>query len=271
MLLSIQQDMGHKMGRKIISNLKFQKPLDDGFDANQFAEMVQEAYLDVPAKDSFIQKKTFSPSTIGYGHGNCPRYWFIAFSGAEFEEQFDAMARANMDNGTAVHDRVQKVISRTSVFKQHEIEITSDNPPIRGYADTIIEWNGQEVIGEIKSAKDEVFSIRQAEMKPTGNHMLQLLTYMKIRGAKQGFFYYENKNDQSYLILPINMNERNEKIIDDVFDWLKQVYANYEAGTLPERVFTKSVSACKYCPVKKVCWKEMDEGEVFIPAMVPPK
>ncbi len=256
------------MARKIIGNLKFKKPLEDGFDPNKFAEMMEEAYTNVEKRDSFTQKKTFSPSTIGYGHGNCPRYWFIAFTGAEFEDQFDAMARANMDNGTAAHDRIQAVMAKTGVLKSTEIEITSDNPPIRGFADAIIEWDGKEVVGEIKTAKDEVYSMRQAEMAPTSNHLYQLLTYMKIRGAEQGFFYYENKNDQSYLILPINMNERNEKIINDVFDWLKRVYANYESGTLPERVFTKSVSACKYCPVKTVCWKELGDGEVSIPAMV---
>jgi len=104
-------------------------------------------------------------------------------------------------------------------------------------------------------------------MKPTANHLLQLLTYMKIKNIEQGFFYYENKNDQSYLVLPVNMNERNEKIINDVFEWLKKVYANYETGILPERTFTKSQSACKYCPVKTTCWKQLDDGEVFIPAM----
>ena len=256
------------MGRDVIANLKFQKHATGGFDPNAFAKMYEEAVLTGKRENAFTQKKTFSPSGVGYGNGNCPRYWFIAFTGAEFEDQFDAMARANMDNGTAAHDRIQAVMAKTGVLKSTEIEITSDNPPIRGFADAIIEWDGKEVVGEIKTAKDEVYSMRQAEMAPTSNHLYQLLTYMKIRGAEQGFFYYENKNDQSYLILPINMNERNEKIINDVFDWLKRVYANYESGTLPERVFTKSVSACKYCPVKTVCWKELGDGEVSIPAMV---
>jgi len=259
------------MGREIIGNLKFQKQDADGFDVNKFAKMMEEAYLDVEGKDKFTIKKTFSPSTIGYGHGNCARYWFIAFSGAEFEEQFDAMARANMDNGTAAHDRLQKVMAKTGVVKATELEIIHDDPPIRGFADVIIEWNEQEVVGEIKTIKDEQYAIRKAEMKPSPNHLLQILTYMKIRKAKQGFLFYENKNDQSVLIIPVNLNERTKEIINNVFDWLRQVRANWEAGTLPERPFTKSQSACKYCPVKKVCWKEMDEGEVFIPAMEVPK
>jgi hypothetical protein len=260
------------MAREIISNLKFQKNHEPGsFDVNEFALMVEKAYTDGEQRDPFTQKKTFSPSTIGYGHGNCSRYWFIAFTGAEFEDQFDAMARANMDNGTAAHDRIQKVMAKTGVLKATEIEITHDDPPIRGFADAIIEWNGKEVIGEIKTAKDEVFAMRRAEMKPSGNHLLQILTYMKIRKATQGFLYYENKNDQSILIIPVNVNERNKAIIEEVFEWLRTTYKAYTDGTLPERPFTKSKSACVYCPVKKVCWKEMDEGEVFIPAMVPPK
>lgn len=259
------------MARKIIGNLKFQKPSDGGFDANEFAALMEKAYTDVEKRDSFTQKKTFSPSSFGYGHGNCPRYWFIAFTGAEFEDNFDAMARANMDNGTAAHDRIQSVMAKTGVLKATEIEITNDNPPIRGFADAIIEWNGKEVIGEIKTAKDEVYSMRQAAMAPTGNHLLQLLAYMKIKNIEQGFFYYENKNDQSFLVIPVNMNERNQKLIDGLFEWLTEVYHNYQHGQLPSRPFTKSSSSCSYCPIKKVCWKEMDEGEVDIPAMVAPK
>lgn len=260
------------MAREIIGNLKFQKAQNpDGFDANEFAKMIEKAYTDGQQQESFTQKKTFSPSTIGYGHGNCSRYWFIAFTGAEFEDKFDAMARANMDNGTMAHDRIQKVMGKTGVLKATEVEITHDDPPIRGFADAIIEWNNQEVVGEIKTAKDEVFSLRQAEMKPSANHLLQILTYMKIRKAKQGFLYYENKNDQSYLIIPVNLNERTKQIIDDCWEWLRETYKAYQENKLPERPFTKSQSACKYCPVKTTCWKKMDDGEIFIPAMVTPK
>ena len=261
------------MARKIIGNLKFQKPDDGGFNANEFAKMMEEAYLSEGRPDQFTQKKTFSPSTVGYGSGNCPRYWFIAFNGAEFENNTDAMGIANMGNGTYMHDRIQKIMGKTPVFKSHETEVTNDDPPIRGFADTFIEWNGKEVIVEIKSAKDEIFSIRQAEMKPLPYHLVQLLTYMKIRGAEQGLFYYENKNDQSFLIIPVNMNERNTKLIDDVWDWMRKVYSAYENNTLPERPFTKSQSACTYCPVKNVCWKDMksEVGDISIEALVLPK
>lgn len=260
------------MGRKIIGNLKFQKADGEGFDVNEFALLLEEAYQvqDNP-RGPFQQKKTFSPSSIGYGHGNCARYWYIAFTGAEFEDNFDAQAVANMENGTAAHERIQKRFEKTGVLKEVEPEILNESPPIRGFADAILEWKGEEVVGEIKTIKSEGFAIRQASMQPSGNHLLQILSYMKVRGAKQGFMMYENKNDQGFLLIPVNMNERNTKIIDDAWEWLRKVHTNWQEGTLPNRAFTKSVSACKYCPVKKTCWKELGDGEVIIEAMVPPK
>ena len=38
------------MARKIIGNLKFQKPNEDGFDANEFAALMEKAYTDVEKK-----------------------------------------------------------------------------------------------------------------------------------------------------------------------------------------------------------------------------
>jgi CRISPR/Cas system-associated exonuclease Cas4 (RecB family) len=259
------------MGRKIIGNLKFQKAAADGFDANEFAALLEQAYEGDGNQSGFKQKTTFSPSTIGYGYGNCGRYWFIAFEGAEFEEKFDAMARANMENGKFAHDRLQAKMELTGKVKFLEKEVKSDDPPIRGFIDLGLDWDGEEVIGEIKTAKEEIYLHKQSSMKPSPNHLLQILTYMKLRGSKQGFMFYENKNDQSFLIIPVNMNKTNEELIDYVFEWLREVRKNWENKTLPNRPFTKSTSACTYCPVKKVCWKELGEGEIEIEALKVPK
>ena len=100
--------------------------------------------------------------------------------------------------------------------------------------------------------------------------MLQLLTYMKLKNAKEGFFLYENKNTQEVLIIPVQMNERNKKIIDDTFTWLCEVWDNFKDGDLPMRMFTKSTPTCKYCPIKKECWS-METGTVQIEAFKVPK
>jgi CRISPR/Cas system-associated exonuclease Cas4 (RecB family) len=261
------------MARSIVGNVRFKKIEDGKFDPNIFAAEVEQAYL-VDNRAGFTQKKTFAPSTIGYGHGNCARYWYMAFTGTEFADDTDAQGKANMLNGTYVHERIQKIVQNipNNRVKELEREMKNEDPPIRGFSDLIVDWNGKEVIGEIKSAKDEVYSIRQAQMKASGNHQLQLLIYMDIANAEQGFFYYENKNDNSFLIIPISMTDSNRKLVDDTYDWLRKAYKAYQDETIPNRAFTKSQSACKYCPVKKTCWaKDAPEGEVIIEAMVPPK
>jgi hypothetical protein len=266
------------MARDIVKNLKFKK-YDGKFNVVEFAKMLDEAYLATKRPDGDMTKKTFSPSSFGYGNGNCPRYWYMAFSGSYFIDNNDATAVANMAYGTQAHDRLQKLIAGQSsdLFKTNslkdvktEIEITNDYPPIRGFIDLVIDWDGEEVIGEIKTAKQEVWDTRQAEMAPSANHMLQLLTYMKLRNAKEAFFLYENKNTQEILLIPIQMTDKNKEIIDNLFIWLCEVYDNFKNGGIPMRPFLKTSYACKGCPIKKECWSG-ETGTVQIEPYEVPK
>lgn len=261
------------MSKNIVKNLKFKKV--DGFDYAEFSKMIDDAYNSRKRAKGEMRKKTFSPSTVGYGHGNCPRYWFIAFNGEEFDEKFDATAIANMLNGTYAHERLQKIIEETGVVKEIEREILSEDPPIRGFADLVLDWDGAEIIGEIKTTKDEQFIHRQSSMKPSANHLLQILTYMKVEGAEEGFLLYENKNTQELCVIPISMNDRNKKIIEQVFDWMRKVYKSYEDGQIPERGFAKTSYACANCPVRKPCWaarnNKYGDGDIEIEVLVTPK
>lgn len=260
------------MAKGIVGNLKFQKPADGAFDHNKFASEIEESYLKQRRIDGFTQKKTFSPSTIGYGHGNCPRYWYYAFTGTEFMETTTAQGLANMQNGSAAHDRIQKVIAGIDRISEFEVEIINEDPPIRGFVDVLIDWNGETVVGEIKTAKEEVYAHRQSSMKPSSNHLLQLLIYMKVLKLSQGVFIYENKNNQELCLIPIRVNDRYIKIIDELFWWLREVRAAYETSNLPKRVGTKSTPMCKNCPVRNTCWENKnDNGVVDIPKYEPPK
>lgn len=259
------------MGKSIVGTLKFQKQEPDGFDHVAFGQKIEDAILSGRKTNKFTKKETFSPSTIGYGHGNCARYWYIAFTGTEFNDTFTAQGIANMDNGSAAHDRIQKVLNKTGHLVESETEIKNEDPPIRGYIDAVLEWEGNQVIAEIKTAKQEIYSIRQSSMKPPGNHLLQLLIYMKVRQSKYGVFIYENKNDQELCLIPITVNDRYIKIVDELFDWLRTVRKAYDEEQLPNRPFTKSKPACKGCPVFDTCWKQLDDGENIIEEYTPPK
>lgn len=255
------------MARDIVKNLKFKKHTGKFFDPEKFAQLLDESYRNTKRADGEMTKKSFSPSSLGYGHGNCPRYWYMAFSGAVFIDDNDAVAVANMAQGTQAHERLQKLIATMPEFVREEEEIVNEYPPIRGFIDLIMEYDSETVIGEIKTAKQEVWDTRQAEMKPSANHKLQLLTYMKLKNAKEGFFLYENKNTQEILIIPISMNDSNKEIIEGLFLWMQEVYDNFKDGDLPMRPAgaTKSKMPCTYCPIKKQCYaKDTPTGTVQI-------
>jgi CRISPR/Cas system-associated exonuclease Cas4 (RecB family) len=255
-----------------ITTLKIKKN-PGGFNKDKFLEEFYETY---ESKAGFTEKKTFSPSTLGYGHGNCARYWFIAFNGAEFLDTATVKAKAKMENGTFAHDRIQQRLSKMNKSYKviaHEIDTVFQDPPIHGYQDSLIHdlENDLMLPFEIKTAEDSQWLNKNITGEPSANHKIQLLTYMKIWGHKHGVFMYEDKNDQELCLIVISMDEENTKLIEYVFEWLRGVYDLYLAETLPNRAFTKSTYSCKGCPVRDVCWKQMKDevGEVQYPAMEP--
>lgn len=255
--------------RDITQNTTFRSGAGD-FNAKDFSDFFKGLYTDKirPAQEK--TKKSFAPSGIGYGSGTCPRYWHLAFSGVEFIENTDELAIANMENGKYVHERLQKMFQDSALEVELEREIRNEYPPIFGFADIVMKWEGQDVIGEIKSMKEEMYALRRVNMQPVPYHKLQLLIYMAVTGIKEGFLFYENKNTQEFMIIPVSMTERNQKIVDQTFEWMRTIWDNFNAEEpkLPERPFKKSSKECKYCPIKDACWKTVDDGDESFPPLV---
>jgi hypothetical protein len=124
-------------------------------DADDLIEKIKSGYV-VNRGPKFQTKKTFAPSTIAYSHGECPRYWYLAFDGATFEDNADAYGAANMTAGTKSHERIQEAMGNVPDFLvDSEFKITYSDPPIFGYGDVIVNWQGEELLGEIKTMMNE--------------------------------------------------------------------------------------------------------------------
>ena len=242
------------------------------FDPQAFIRQYEEVYKSSSNRSGFKTKKTFSPSTLGWNHGTCPRYWFIAFSGAEFVEDIDSKAQANMDNGSYAHERIQKTMKQMGTVKEIELEITSDDPPIRGFVDVVIDWNGKDIPGEIKTANDGSFNFRATSGKPSPSHYVQFLIYLKVLKADEGFLMYENKNTQEVLIIPVSANPKTKKDVAYLFEWMKTTRKAFDDGTLPTRPWTrKNAKVCKGCPVRAECFERFDDGVVTLEPLEVPK
>lgn len=259
----------------LVQNLKY-RPEGGGIDPARMAQMLDDALLKRNRK-GWKTKKSFSPSLIGYGHGNCPRYWHMAFTGAYFDEENDVKGIVNMDYGTISHDRINKMFEESGIeVVDTERELHIERPPVFGFIDNIIEWDEEEVVGEIKTARQESWKFRQTSMSPTKSHTLQILLYMAGSDIGHGFFIYENKNTQELLIIPVEWSEKNQKLFENATDWMNRVYDNWSdwmgeayarnnnddgpQGDLPKRPYTKRSKVCKNCPLYNDCWSGPEGG-----------
>lgn len=236
------------------------KPKD--FNLTSLLEVIEEAYVNSRPKEKFSKKTSFSPSTVGYGQGTCPRYWYLAFEGGNFKSTFDGLSIANMSNGTLAHQRIEKLFEDSGTLIEAERELTYDSPPIRGFADVIIEHDGVQIVGEFKTTRQESYVHREANNTPIDYHKVQILIYMKILDLKHGFLLYENKNTQELFLIPVEMTESNTEYTEYIFNWMKEVRGLWENKTLPKRPFSEKNKACKSCPLFDVCRSEMGDGEI---------
>jgi CRISPR/Cas system-associated exonuclease Cas4 (RecB family) len=236
---------------------------DNIFDSDAMIEKINLGYT-IMRGPKHTQKKTFAPSTIVYGHGECPRYWYLAFNGATFEDNTDAYGAANMTAGTLSHDRIQAAMMNSGIAKTYindknekttEFKVIHNDPPIFGYGDAMLDWEGEEIIGEIKTMMSEAYEYRKKTNKPKTGHLVQLLIYMKILGKSKGALIYENKNNHDLMIIPVEVNEGYIKWINYAFDWMREVRKAWEDQTLPTKNYRNNSKVCKSCPVKATCFE----------------
>jgi CRISPR/Cas system-associated exonuclease Cas4 (RecB family) len=220
--------------------------------SQELIEKIQHGYI-AQRGPKFQQKKTFAPSTIAYSHGECPRYWYLAFEGGVFEDNADAYGGANMTAGTKSHERIQQAMADAGILKDSEFKIVNNDPPIFGFGDVILEWGGEDLLGEIKTMMNEGFEYRKAHNKPKTGHLIQLLIYMKILGKKRAVLIYENKNNHDLLVLPVEVNDYYRQWVDGAFQWMRDVRKAWEDKTLPTKNYRSNSKICKTCPLSKVC------------------
>lgn len=243
------------------------KPIEKSkiLNTDELVQKIQYGYV-VNRIPKHQTKKTFAPSTIAYSHGECPRYWYLAFEGGIFEDNADAYGAANMTSGTLSHGRIQEAMKNAGILIDSEFKVTYDNPPIFGYGDVILDWMGEELLGEIKTMPNDAFEYFKTAGKPKKGHLVQLLIYMKILKRAKAVMIYENKNNHELLIFPIEVSEGYIKWVDYAFEWMRTVRKAWEDKTIPKKNYRSNSKICKTCPISKIC-AEAEVGSLKIESL----
>ena len=211
-----------------------------------------DVYLTKKNDKDFKRADGFHPSYTN----QCPRYWVYLFRGVSVEPTFSGHTYRIFDNGHAVHDRLYSYLEGLGILLEEEIPVEHEDPPIRGTADGIIDWDGRKLI-ELKSISQEGFHYRSLHNKPKDDHIRQAQIYMRCLDLDDGFVIYENKNNQT--ILPIYL-ERDDVFIDKLFDKYRKWYQAFEDDLLPTRPYKITSPKCQNCDAKAFCWSDNDEG-----------
>jgi CRISPR/Cas system-associated exonuclease Cas4 (RecB family) len=236
-------------------------------DTQALIDKINYGYI-AKRESKFAKKNSFAPSTIAYSHGECPRYWYLAFEGATFEDNTDPYGGANMTAGTKSHERIQQAMADAGILKDSEFKITWNDPPIFGFGDVLLDWGGEDLLGEIKTMPNEGFEYRKASGKPKLGHLVQLLIYMRILNKTKAVLIYENKNNHDLLVIPVEINDYYIKWVSQTFEWMKEVRKAWEDKRLPEKNYRSNSKICKTCPLRATC-DEAGKGDIKIRSLEP--
>ena len=248
------------MAKNFLKQVMDKRP-EGPIDTKALIEKIESGYV-ANRGPEFKTKKTFSPSSLVYGSGACPRYWFLAFSGAEFYDDADPYAVANMSSGTQSHERIQKAIEDAGIMVEKEKKIISQDPPIFGFADAVIQWKEEQPVVEIKTMREEAFAYRK-HAKPPSYHVMQLIIYMKVLGKRLGILLYENKNSHELHAITIEPTPEYIAWADYAFGWMKEVRKQWESKEIPKKPYRSNSKVCKTCPLQKAC-EEAGKGIIKI-------
>jgi CRISPR/Cas system-associated exonuclease Cas4 (RecB family) len=241
-----------------------EKEEDLNINLNKIIDIINEGYIkNQNVKGPFTKKYSFAPSKLVWNEGVCPRFWYLAFEGNDWENKNTGPGLANMLAGIHGHERIAEALKDQNVIKWLEKEIRYENPPIFGKGDGMFAIDGQEILVEIKTTNDRNFEYRKSSKTASDGNRLQLLMYMKILKHQLGAIIYENKNTHELLVIPVVPTQKDVDTVNNLFDWMIRVKKAFDDKQLPERISRQGTKMCAACPVEKVC-DSREKGDIKI-------
>lgn len=204
--------MSEKLKKLYKKNKKY---LEDDLDLNF---LIDQYYIENQQHETKARFGYFHPSLISKGI-HCHRWWYHFLCGDEGDvkaEAFTVESLANMDIGSAIHDRMHKNLYNMGILEgvwkclscYHEfwatspqecpechtklnaqrvkfLEVPLDNGFIRGHADGILNFNPNRALLELKSIKNvnrprATYGFEVLGSHPIDDHEMQSNIYMYL-------------------------------------------------------------------------------------------
>ena len=134
-----------------------------------------------------------APSQIG----SCPRARYYARTGAPSDSTaVDARTRRIFDNGTGVHERLQRYLLEQGMLLMDEVPVVNSEYNIQGHTDGALKLSPSEIgILEIKSINSNGFSNLKA---PKEHHVMQGLSYIFCVEQRRIYLHEKYKTREDF-------------------------------------------------------------------------
>lgn len=186
--------------------------------------------------------RSFHPSTIG---NDCERLLYLHYWRMLPEEKISPQLNRIFANGHFAENRFFRYFLEMRIFKDREARVLSENPPIRGRADFLVnlpQEDGKDKVHiiELKTINDKGFeSLTNA--KP--EHIIQIQIYLNLLDIDAGFVLYENKNNQE---LREFYFEKDPQVWDKIRKKLLKVMKMKEIPDVPKKNHSKYCNCLAY-------------------------
>lgn len=251
---------------KILANLikhmvrEGENPLTPMIDAYYLRRDESPHRLDeytVPMRDRIRPGGRLSPSSVG----GCERAAMFKFVNMEGRKVIDPDQQAVFDDGTWRHHRWQATfLDMEQVLGKKKFEVIKIEGKTRlpklyvaGSYDVLVKIRGVMYVIDFKGANSWMWSWIAEHHAPLPSHILQLITYMRMRKVNKGMLFYEHKDRNIHQIFTTQYT-REQWI--EAKAWLERVIAHLEARTLPPKSITCASGNFEHerCPYARHCW-----------------
>lgn len=206
-----------------------------------------------------------SPSSIC----GCLRAATFRFTGVAGSTLISPEQQAIFDDGKWRHLRLDwqfldmQAVLGPDVFEVISIEehVTKPDLFISGYLDIVVRINGLLYVIDFKGINGYGFDHLVKQGKPKHEHVLQLITYERLRRIRRGFLLYESKNDNRQKVFVVNWTPR---LWQEVITWCKDVTRMMRRRHLPPMHPDCSGGTFLYgkCPYAKICYGTKTNAEI---------
>ena len=193
-----------------------------------------DSYLGQGEEDYFLQKDNeYHISSIG----RCPRFIFLERTQRRPDENKNKRVFVI---GKIIHDFVQDKLFGDYI-KEEQLSYSVDGINLVGR----IDLNNKNEIIELKSCKSLAYILN-----PYDEHIVQVNTYMGIKGINKAQIIYIDKQDMGMVTFNI---EFDKKLFDESINNIIKLNKKIQAKTSYKGIGQKIGHNCKYCKYKDLC------------------